>query len=271
MPELPEVELIRYRITPYMEGKEILRVEVRNFELRRHLPAELQTELPGQTIERIERRGKYLLVRCSGGTVILHLGMTGDLNIIPASAAPRKHDHLDIVFTDGLCLRFHDPRRFGSVIWTKEDPLRHFLLSKLGPEPFSSSFTGRYLFKLSRSRRISVKQFIMDGKVVAGLGNIYANEALFRSGISPQREARDVSHSHYCRLRDAVLEVLHSAIKEGLSDLVVPIREGGNTGYFPVNYYIYGKAGSLCRLCGTTIVKIRQAGRSTFYCPVCQA
>jgi formamidopyrimidine-DNA glycosylase len=270
MPELPEVEVIRRRIAPHMEGKEILRTVVRKSDLRRPVPAELQTELPGQLIMRVERRGKYLIVRCSEANIILHLGMTGDLSILPASTPPGRHDHLDIVFTDGLCLRFNDSRRFGSVSWTKGNPLRQALLEKLGPEPFTSSFTGHYLFKRSRGRRISVKQFIMDGNVVAGLGNIYANEALFRSGISPEREAQALTEYHYDHLRDAVRKVLDNAIKEGQSAITGSTAGDVKTGYFPLTLFVYGKGGFPCRQCGTTIEKIRQGGRSSFYCPKCQ-
>jgi formamidopyrimidine-DNA glycosylase len=270
MPELPEIEVLRCHLAPLMEGKEILRAVVRKSDLRRPVSTEFMTILPGQLIMRVERRSKYLLVRCNGGNIILHLGMTGDLSILPASTVSGRHDHLDIVFTDGLCLRFHDPRRFGSAIWTKDDPLRHSLLDKLGPEPFDDSFNGRYLFKRSRSRRISVKQFIMDGNVVAGLGNIYAGEALFHSGVRPEREARALSENHYGRLRDAVREVLDKAIKEGVAAMESLNAGEIKTVYFPVTLYVYGRAGRPCHMCGTTIEKTRQGGRSSFYCPKCQ-
>ncbi len=270
MPELPEVEIIRRYVAPHTEGKVILRVVVRKSELRRPIPDKLHTELPGQSVICVERRGKYLLLRCSRGTIILHLGMTGDLSILPASTAPGKHDHFDIVLNDGLCLRFRDPRRFGSLTWTKNDPFRHPLLEKLGPEPFSENFTWSYLFKRSRGRKISVKQFIMDGTVVAGLGNIYANEALFLSRIHPLKEACALTDHHYGLLRDAVLVVLDTAIKEGTSGMSGSTSEDAETGYFPVTLYVYGKSGHPCRHCGTSIAKIRQGGRSTFYCPRCQ-
>lgn len=270
MPELPEVETIRRYLAPHVEGKEILRVVVRQPELRRPVPEELRSKLPGQSVKRLERRGKYLLFRCSGGTLILHLGMTGDLGIVPVSTAAGKHDHLDIVLADGQCLRFRDPRRFGSVIWTKDDPFRHPLLVKLGPEPFDENFTGNYLYEHSRGRGISAKQLIMDSGVVAGLGNIYANEAMFLSRINPEKEASALS-AHQCDLlRDAILEVLDRALKEGESETSGSTSEGVITGYFPVTLHIYGKYGEPCRLCGTSILKIRQGGRSTFYCPKCQ-
>ncbi len=270
MPELPEVEVTRRRIAPLVQGKTIHRVLVRNPDLRWPVSSEITEELAGQIIQNVERRGKYLLFRCPAGSIILHLGMTGDVRIVSCETATGKHDHLDIVFAGGLCLRFNDPRRFGAFLWTKNNPMRHRLLSRLGPEPLTDTFTGDYLFLRSRSRMITVKQFIMDSTVVAGLGNIYANEALFRAGMNPAREAGTISSVRYGRLAAAVREVLIAAIEEGMAVIHTPPEDGEETGYFPVKLHVYGRSGEPCHLCGASIRQIRQAGRSTWFCPRCQ-
>jgi formamidopyrimidine-DNA glycosylase len=270
MPELPEVEVTRRRITPHIQGKTIFHVTVRNPDLRLPIPSEIGTEIPGRIIQAVERRGKYLLFDCTAGWIILHLGMTGEVKIVPVLMTPDKHDHLDIVLRDGQCLRFNDTRRFGTILWTENDPLDHPLLKGLGPEPLTDAFTGQYIFRRSRGRSIGVKQFIMDGKVVAGLGNIYATEALYEAGIHPEREAGRISLVRYRRLVDAIKTVLLAAIEEGMSAANQLHFNTDATGYFPVSLHVYGRAGEPCSRCGAAIRQFRQAGRSSWICPECQ-
>lgn len=271
MPELPEVETTRRAIAPYIEGKTITAVLVRNAGLRWPVPAELATILPGQRITSVDRRGKYLLVRCGSGTLILHLGMSGRLSVVPAATPAGKHDHLDIV-VDDLSLRFNDPRRFGTALWTgNEDPLQHGLLAKLGPEPLEKEFDSKYLFSKSRNRKVAIKQFIMDSHIVVGVGNIYANEALYRAGIRPERPAGKLSATDCRRLVMAISEVLRAAIAEG-GTTIRDFRVGEEqAGYFAVQLKVYDRAGAPCPACGTPIDMHRQGGRSTYFCSRCQS
>jgi formamidopyrimidine-DNA glycosylase len=270
MPELPEVEVIRRRIAPIIESLTIIRVHVNSPKLRLPIPANITSDLADQKIIKVDRRGKYLLLRCTAGTLILHLGMTGDVRMVAAGTSPGRHDHLDIDLTGGIRLRFNDPRRFGSVLWTEKDPLGHPLLQKLGPEPLSDAFTASCLFLLSRGRKISIKQFMMDGTIVSGLGNIYTNEALLRAGIHPKKEAGSLSAKSFERLTDSVREVLLDAIEDGIAAANSPPKSDGETAYFPLRLRAYGRYGEPCRLCGTAIERIRLGGRSTFFCPKCQ-
>lgn len=270
MPELPEVETTRRGIAPYVEGKKVERVVVRRAKLRLPVSTEITEELPGQTIVRVARRGKYLLLRLELGSVILHLGMSGHLCLVPAATPPGKHDHLDIILESGLALRLVDPRRFGLALWTREEPLDHPLLMGLGPEPLEERFTGDDLFLSSRGRVVAVKQFVMDSHIVAGVGNIYANEALFRSGIHPARSARTISLARFRRLAAGLREVLSEAIDLGGTTLR-DFRDGeGKPGYFRLRLDVYGRGGEACSRCGATIQKSRQGGRSTYYCGRCQ-
>lgn len=270
MPELPEVEVIRRRIAPLVEGRTIISVHVNTPKLRKPIPKDISDKLVGQCIVKVDRRGKYLLLRCTAGTVMLHLGMTGDVRIVPDGYSPGRHDHLDIVLSDDRRLRFNDPRKFGSVLWSEKDPLDHPLLQKLGPEPLSDAFSGRCLFLRSRGRRITVKQLIMDGSVVSGLGNIYANEALFRAGIYPAMEAESISAMRFDDLAAAIREVLLDAIADGIAESGDSPDSVDKTVYFPVRLRVYGRSEEPCHVCGTSIVKIRLGGRSTFFCPECQ-
>ncbi|MFP5344618.1 MAG: bifunctional DNA-formamidopyrimidine glycosylase/DNA-(apurinic or apyrimidinic site) lyase, partial [Gammaproteobacteria bacterium] len=211
MPELPEVETTRRGILPHVQGARVAEVIVRNARLRWKVEPGLKRELPGQTVRAVERRAKYLLLRCDAGTLILHLGMSGSLRMLGQAAPPAKHDHLDIVFDGGLCLRLRDPRRFGAALWTRTDPARHPLLSRLGPEPLSGEFNGDGLYRRASARRAAIKQLLMDSRVVAGIGNIYANEALFLAGIHPSRAAGKVSRARCARLAQAVKQVLREA------------------------------------------------------------
>jgi formamidopyrimidine-DNA glycosylase len=270
MPELPEVETTRRGIAPYVEGKNVVRAVVRRSDLRLPVCRELSEELPGLTIIRAERRGKYLILRMERGGVILHLGMSGHLRIVPANTQPGKHDHLDIVLETGLALRLTDPRRFGLALWTGEEPLNHPLLKELGPEPLEEGFTGDYLFLAGRGRVVAVKQFVMDSHVVAGVGNIYANEALFRAGIHPGRRAGAIPLARFRRLAEALRGVLSEAIDLGGTTLR-DFREGeGKPGYFALSPEVYGRGGEPCRRCGAAIQATRQGGRSTYFCGKCQ-
>jgi formamidopyrimidine-DNA glycosylase len=270
MPELPEVETTRRGIAPHVEGKRVSKVVVRNGKLRRPVPREVAEDLPGRTILRVERRGKYLLLRTDRGSVILHLGMSGHLRIVPAMAAAEKHDHLDIVLENGTALRFTDPRRFGLALWITGDPREHPLLAGLGPEPFEEEFDGNYLFQASRGRKLAIKQFIMDGRTVAGVGNIYANEALFRAGIHPARPAGGISRIRCRRLAQGIREVLSEAIAMGGTTLR-DFRDGeGRPGYFRLRLDVYGREGEPCPMCSATIRQSRQGERATYFCRKCQ-
>jgi formamidopyrimidine-DNA glycosylase len=270
MPELPEVETTRRGIAPFVEGKRVERVIVRRTDLRLPVSGEIIEELPGRTIIRAERRGKYLLLRLELGSVILHLGMTGHLRLVPATSLPGRHDHLDIILETGLALRFVDPRRFGLVLWTSEDPLNHPLLVGIGPEPLEEGFTGEHLFQASRGRVVAIKQFVMDSHIVAGVGNIYANESLFRSGIHPARRAGTISQARFQRLAIALKDVLNEAIELGGTTLRDFTGGDGKPGYFRLRLDVYGRGGKSCSRCGATIRQSRQGGRSTYFCRRCQ-
>lgn len=270
MPELPEVETTRRGIEPHVTGKQVSDVIVRHHQLRWPVPRGLKAKLLGHRIQSVSRRAKYLLLHFEHGTLILHLGMSGSLRIIDASVTPEKHDHVDIVLDDGRAIRLTDPRRFGAVLWTKDDPQQHELIAHLGPEPLSAEFNSEYLFQRSRGRKNSIKQFIMDGKVVVGVGNIYASESLFLAGINPKRLARKVSRERMERLVEATKQVLAAAIKQGGTTLRDFVGGDGKPGYFAQQLNVYGRDGEACRSCGTSIKHIVQGQRSTYYCPKCQ-
>jgi len=227
-------------------------------------------ELTGQRIRDIKRKGKYLLLYVDTGTVILHLGMSGSLRIVPARTRPQKHDHIDIVFDDDCCLRFHDPRRFGLLIFTRRDPLQHSLLKDIGSEPLEESFHGDVLYKKSRGRRVAIKQFIMNAHNVAGVGNIYANEALYLAGIHPLRPAGRIARERYARLADSIKSVLQAAISEGGTTLRNFVNGDGRPGYFRQHLNVYDRVGQPCRTCKSPVRQISQGQRSTYYCGHCQ-
>ncbi|MBD3618499.1 MAG: bifunctional DNA-formamidopyrimidine glycosylase/DNA-(apurinic or apyrimidinic site) lyase [Chromatiales bacterium] len=270
MPELPEVETTRRGIAPHVTGHRVREVIVRQPRLRWPVPRALARKLAGQTIDAVERRGKYLLLRTTAGTAILHLGMSGSLRIVDARVAPETHDHLDLVLENGRALRLRDPRRFGAALWTETDPLAHKLLAALGPEPLSDAFDTDYLYARSRGRKGSIKEFIMNSHVVVGVGNIYASESLFRAGINPRRAAGRVSRERYAALVKAIKDVLAEAIKQGGTTLRDFVREDGQPGYFRIRLKVYDRADKPCPVCGTAIRQITQGQRSTYYCPVCQ-
>jgi len=270
MPELPEVETTRRGIAPHISGRRVDRVIVRDPRLRWKVPARLGTELAGQVIDGVGRRAKYLLLGTAGGTAILHLGMSGSLRIVPADAPPGKHDHIDIVLDSGRALRLTDPRRFGSLHWTRRPPEQHRLLRDLGREPLGEAFTGEYLHTLSRRRRVAIKAFLMNSRVVAGIGNIYACEALYMAGIHPQRAAGRISRNRYELLAEVIREVLTDAVTAGGTTLRDFVNGHGEPGYFGLQLHVYGKAEEPCISCRTRIRAFRQGQRTTFYCPKCQ-
>ena len=268
MPELPEVETTRRGVAALLIGKTVSRVDVRNPNLR--WPVSLPRSLVGEHLEAVRRRAKYLLFEFQTGTLILHLGMSGSLRVLPVDAPLRKHDHIVIEFDRTQVLRLHDPRRFGSVHWHEGDITEHWLLSSLGTEPLDPAFDGQLLKRRARGRRVAVKNFIMDSRVVVGVGNIYANEALFLAGIRPTVAAGRVTRKAYDRLAASVRRVLASAIEQGGTTLRDFVKEDGNPGYFRQSLNVYGREGQACRVCGATLTAIRLGQRATVFCKHCQ-
>jgi formamidopyrimidine-DNA glycosylase len=269
MPELPEVETSRRGIEPHIVGTRIARVVIRNRSLRWPVSSSVDRNLVAKTIDSVTRRAKYLLINTEGGTAILHLGMSGSVFIVDRDTPAGIHDHVDIEFDSGKTLRFRDPRRFGSLHWSKE-PLQHKLLKSLGPEPLEDEFDGEYLWTQSRGRRVSIKQFIMNAHVVVGVGNIYASEALYLAGINPRRAAGRVALQRYVALVAAIKEVLANAIKAGGTTLRDFYGGDGEAGYFQQQLQAYGRQGEPCRRCNTPITAIVQGQRSSYYCKQCQ-
>lgn len=257
-------------LAPHLLGQSISNAVIRHPHLRWPIPPDLPQLLVGLTIRSISRRAKYLLIECDSGTVILHLGMSGSLRILPADAAVEKHDHFDLLLSNGLVMRLRDPRRFGAVLWCEGDPARHPLLAQLGPEPLQEDFTADYLYRATRKRSVAIKLAIMDNHIVVGVGNIYANEALFRAGVRPQLTADKLSKPRCARLVQVIRETLTEAIALGGSSLRDFVNSDGKPGYFQQHYWVYGRAGEPCHTCGTPIKLIKQGQRSSFYCPVCQ-
>jgi formamidopyrimidine-DNA glycosylase len=270
MPELPEVETTRRGIRRALRGRRIAGFELRNHKLRWPVDRSLAKTLPGQQVIDVRRRAKYLLIELEQGTLIAHLGMSGSLRVMPAGAPWLKHDHYQLGLDDGHGLRFNDPRRFGSLHWVTGDPLEHPLLAGLGPEPLEHVFNGAYLADRARKRRVAIKQFLMDQRVVVGVGNIYASEALFRAGINPRRAAGRVSRERLDRLADSVRKVLGEAIQQGGTTLRDYVNAEGTPGYFRQKLYVYERNGQPCRRCGTPIRKVAQGQRATYFCPRCQ-
>jgi formamidopyrimidine-DNA glycosylase len=270
MPELPEVETTLRGIEPHLLGQSVVKTVVRQGQLRWPVPDDLAAKLEGKAVQRLERRGKYILFAVEGGALLAHLGMSGSLRIAEADAPIKKHDHVDIVFGNGACLRYHDPRRFGCLLWAEGDPHRHPLLAELGPEPFDAAFSGDYLRQAALGKTAPVKTFIMDSHLVVGVGNIYANEALFRAHIDPRRAAGKISAARYQRLAECIRDVLHAAITQGGTTLRDFVNASGQPGYFQQTLNVYGREGEPCRLCASPIRCVRLGQRSTFYCPRCQ-
>jgi formamidopyrimidine-DNA glycosylase len=268
VPELPEVETTRRGIAPHLLGRRLVSWQVRNGALR--WPVRLPRQLRGQTVVEVSRRAKYLLIGVPAGTLIIHLGMSGSLRVLPAGTPPRKHDHVDFELDSGVLLRFNDPRRFGSIHFQQAEAGPHPLLSQLGVEPLSDAFTGVWLKRAARGRTVAVKSLLMDARVVVGVGNIYANEALFLAGIRPTAAAGRVSLSGYERLAAAVREVLAGAIAMGGTTLRDFVDQDGQPGYFRQSLYVYGREGLPCKCCDAVLRGVRIGQRATVFCPNCQ-
>lgn len=270
MPELPEVETTRRGIDPHVVGRTIERLTVRDGRLRWPVEPALPRKLAGLRIASTSRRGKYLLLDLGRGTLVIHLGMSGSLRVLRKDEPPRSHDHVDLVLEGGTLLRYRDPRRFGCWLYTEGDPLELPLLAHLGPEPLSAAFDGGHLFRVSRRKIVSVKNLVMDASIVAGVGNIYANEALFMAGVSPHRKAGRVTRAAYDRLAAAIREVLALSIRRGGTTLRDFVGGEGEPGYFAQELRVYEREGEPCKACGATIKLSRREPRSTYHCPRCQ-
>lgn len=269
MPELPEVETSRRGIAPWVEQQRVDGVTIRERRLRWPIPDCFEEKLVGQVIHTLKRRAKYLLFDADNGSAILHLGMSGSVRIIDPTEPAAKHDHFDIRFENGKALRFRDPRRFGSLLWA-DDATQHPLLIDLGPEPLGADFTGMHLWQQSRGRRVTIKQFIMDGKIVVGVGNIYASEALFLAGINPKRKAGRIAKARMMKLADSIQSVLANAIKAGGTTLRDFYGGDGEPGYFQQQLNVYDRDGEPCLKCGDEIAIAVLGQRSTYYCKRCQ-
>jgi formamidopyrimidine-DNA glycosylase len=269
MPELPEVETTRRGIAPHLEGRRVEAVILRRPDLRWPIPDAVSEQLPGQRIERVSRRAKYLLLHTAAGDALMHLGMSGMLRVLAPDVPVGRHDHVDLLLDSDQVLRFTDPRRFGCLLWQATGEV-HPLLRALGPEPLSEALDGDYLWHLSRGRRAPVKTFIMDQAVVVGVGNIYASEALFAAGIHPSRPAGRVSRARYVALAEAIRRILAHAIERGGTTLRDFLAPDGAPGYFEQELAVYGRAGQPCRNCGTPVRNRVIGQRNTFWCPACQ-
>lgn len=269
MPELPEVEITRRGLQPTLSGRKITSIVVRNPALRYPLPDNLGWILAGRTLRAIGRRGKYLLFEFEGGTLIVHLGMSGSLRLVPPAEPPDKHDHLDLVF-GAKALRLRDPRRFGAVLWESGDVSMHRLIAPLGIEPLSREFTGEWLFAATRGRKTAIKLLLMDSHTIIGIGNIYASESLFRARIDPRTPAGRLSRQRCERLAPAIRETLEAALAAGGSSLRDFIHSDGSSGWFQQHHSVYDRNGEPCRVCGVRVRAIRLGQRSTFFCPRCQ-
>ena len=276
MPELPEVEVTRRGVAPHIEGRIVLQVVCRREGLRWPFPPGLSELLAGRRILNTGRRGKYLLIGFEHGTLIIHLGMSGHLRVLPPGIEPRTHDHFDLVVNGDegrQVLRLHDPRRFGAVLWhaNEDGPLeQHVLLRGLGVEPLGDEFDGAKLFRETRRRSAPIKQVLLAGDIVVGVGNIYACESLFRAGINPKTPASRISRVRYERLAEAIRDILAAAIVQGGSTLKDFIAVNGQSGYFQQTYFVYDRAGVPCKQCESPVRQIKQGQRSTFYCVQCQ-
>jgi formamidopyrimidine-DNA glycosylase len=268
MPELPEVETSRRGIEPHIVGATILHTVVRHPRLRWPIPLEIHS-LSDQVVLSVQRRAKYLLLELPTGWIIIHLGMSGSLRVLPHDVSPAKHDHIDVVMSNGKILRYTDPRRFGAWLWCP-DLATSSVLQHLGPEPLGESFNRDYLLAKSRGKRTAIKPWLMDNKLVVGVGNIYASESLFVAGVLPDRPAMTLSESEAERVVDAIKTVLHRSIAQGGTTLRDFLQTDGKPGYFVQELQVYGRAGEPCRACGTLIENRKHAQRSTFFCPYCQ-
>jgi formamidopyrimidine-DNA glycosylase len=270
MPELPEVETTRRGVRAALRGRQVAGLVLRESRLRWRVDAALPVRIEGQRVTDVRRRAKYLIIDLDAGSLILHLGMSGSLRVLDAATPVLPHDHYDLLLDSGRCLRFNDPRRFGSLHWSPGDPAAHPLLADLGPEPLGAEFNVGYLARRARGRRVAIKHFLMDQRIVVGVGNIYASEALFRAGIHPRRAAGRISRARLEALITSVRAVLEDAIREGGTTLRDYVAADGNPGYFRQKLYVYERADKPCRRCRTPVRQLVQGQRSTYYCPRCQ-
>lgn len=270
MPELPEVETTRRGLLPHVVGRRIQDVVVRNPNLRWPVPRDLRERLRGERVLAIRRRGKYLLFDVANGHLLVHLGMSGRLSLVSPDQPPRAHDHVDLQLEGRKAVRLTDPRRFGAMLWVRGPAEKHVLLRGLGIEPLEPGLDGAALHRLARGRRIAVKQFLMNGRLITGVGNIYASEALFRAGVHPLRSVARISSTRWERLAGAVRDTLESALAAGGTTLRDYASLEGRPGEFGTQCAVYGREGEPCTRCGTAIRALRQGQRSTFYCPGCQ-
>ena len=270
MPELPEVEVSRMGIAPHIEGHKIERVNVHDTRLRWPVPDQVH-HVEGSRLLRVVRRAKYLLLETEQGTLILHLGMSGKLRVVPIETPRVKHDHIEIEFATGQCLRLNDPRRFGALLFTETNADEHKLLAMLGPEPLTDEFNADYLFERSRNKKQPIKTFIMDNHQVVGVGNIYASEALFLAGIRPQKRAGNISRKQYDLLAFSIKELLQNSIDKGGTTIKDFVGSDNKPGYFKNELMVYGRTGKACKKCSSHLKEIRLSQRSSVYCPKCQA
>lgn len=270
MPELPEVETTRRGVEPHVVGRRIVELMLHEPRLRWRVPRSLPAKLAGQLIRVAGRRAKYLLIELENGTLLLHLGMSGSLRVLPTHTPRVAHDHFDLVLNSGNTLRFNDPRRFGSLHYTTDPVGDHPLLARLAPEPLDDAFNTEYLWRVTRKRSVAIKHLIMNSTLVVGVGNIYASEALFRARIKPRRPARSLSRMEVAQLVRSIRTVLNLAIRTGGTTLRDYLNADGNPGYFSQKLFVYERAGKPCRKCGTKIRQFTQGQRSTYFCPSCQ-
>jgi formamidopyrimidine-DNA glycosylase len=270
MPELPEVETVLNGLKPHLENTIIQDVVIRHDKLRWPISQNLKQHLINQSIGKISRRGKYLLIPIGDGTLLIHLGMSGSLRIMLRTKPAKKHDHVDIIYSKTHLLRFTDPRRFGCLLWTNEDPLHHALLKNLGPEPLSEDFTSDYLFQIIQNRKRNIKDLLMDSHIIVGIGNIYAAEILFLSKIHPATSAKLLSRKECVTITHAIKQVLTKAITQGGTTIKDFINSQGKPGYFAQKLYVYGRANKPCQVCKTLLIQISLGQRSTVFCPHCQ-
>jgi formamidopyrimidine-DNA glycosylase len=270
VPELPEVETTRRGIDRHVVGRRVVALALHESRLRWKVDNAITSSVAGQRILRTGRRAKYLLIELESGTLLVHLGMSGSLRVLSAETPRVLHDHYDLLLDSGMTLRFNDPRRFGSLHYTSTDPNQHPLLVRLAPEPFDAAFDAEYLWKITRRRRVAIKQLLMNSSLVVGVGNIYASEALFRARVKPRRQARTLTRKEVAKLVRAVRDVLNLAIRVGGTTLRDYVGADGNPGYFRQKLYVYERKSKPCRVCATPIKQFTQGQRSTYYCPSCQ-
>ncbi len=271
MPELPEVETTKNGVAPFCEQKTLEHFVVRNGRLRWPVDSTLAEHLPGNRVKSLSRRGKYLLMHFEHGTLLIHLGMSGSLRVVETLAPIGKHDHIDMLFSGGYILRFNDPRRFGAFVWHEGPAVEaHSLLSHLGPEPLSGDFSAEYLVSKAKGRKVPLKQLVMDAKVVVGVGNIYANEALHAAGLHPLKSAGQLSHPKAQRLVSEIKRVLQRSITQGGTTLRDFVGGDGKPGYFAQQLNVYGRGGEPCRHCAKPLTEKRLQNRTTVYCTLCQ-